>query len=285
MAAGEFAVAEKKLIKALDHRPDDSELWWSLMLCKCGFRNDAELEAGVKSKYESAADRELPPPPTPFDTSYCKNALKYATSTRRRDFVDRVSSELSDIWLEKRGKALKAPKTKVKAKPRQKRDNLSIAMYTTIALSAIGGVLGAYAVFDHATWALWTGYIAFIVFAVAAFILRMRYVKSGGSAMIPDLMFAVMFMAVAIVILIAGVVVGSRSVIILAVAILVLAVLVGGYRFMCNRSDKKSAASGKTNKKGNRSAYDRSNVIAAANNRANNKKKREVRNEYKDEDD
>lgn len=252
------------------------------MLCKCGFKSDDELIAAVKQKYESAADEGLPPPPTPFDTSYCKNALRYATSTKRRDFVDRVSGELSDIWQEKCGKALKAPKTNVKV--RTKKDNVGIAMYSSLGVAAVGGALSAYAIFEHATWALWSGFALLIMFSMAAFILRSTFKKSGGSIKIIDIAFVVMFFAVGIALMIGGYVRGMKSVVILAIAITVMAILVGGYRIAClfNVGGKKSA-NGRTTK-GNKAAYDRSNVAAKGQNK-NNKVKKEVKDVYKDEDD
>ena len=283
MAAGEFDVAEKKLIKALDHRPDDSELWWSLMLCKCGFKNDDELVSAVKQKYESAADEGLAPPPTPFDTSYCKNALKYATSTKRRDFVDRVSGDLSDIWQKKRGKTLRAPKTNIKT--RSKKDYIRAATFLSIAVAAVGGGISAYAIFEHATWALWTGFALLIMFTMAALILRMKFTKSGGTIKIIDITMILMFIAVGVALMVAGFTVGNRSIIILAIAILVLAILIGGYRIAClfNVGGKRTNKGRAT--KGNKAAYDRSNVVAATGKNKDNKVNKEVKDVYKDEDD
>ena len=282
LVAGDFATAEKKLIKALDHRPDDSELWWSLMLCKCGFKTDAELETAVKAKYESA-DADDPPPPTPFDTSYCKNALKYATNSKRKDFVERVSAELSDIWQAKGGKALKAPKTNIKTYTR--RDYLGIATYASTCVAAIGSGLAAYALFEHATWALWTGFALLIVFAAAAFVLRSFFFKAGGNPKAADIALIAVIAATGVVVLVAGIVIGSKSVIILAAAILVLAALIGCYRFLGGRkTNAKGTARKKTKGQNTKAAYDRS-FVAAAND--NNKKsvKKGTAHVYKDEDD
>ncbi|MDE7464222.1 MAG: heme biosynthesis HemY N-terminal domain-containing protein [Clostridiales bacterium] len=283
LAAGDFATAEKKLIKALDHRPDDGELWWSLMLCKCGFKSDEELETAVKAKYESA-DADAPPPPTPFDTSYCKNALKYGASPKHKDFVERVSAELSDIRQAKGGKALKAPKTNIKTY--SKRDYIGIATYASTGVAAVGSALAAYALFEHATWALWTGFALLIFFALAAFILRSFFVKSGGSAKAADISLVALFAATGVVILVAGIVIGSKSVIILAVAVMLLAALIGGYRFLGGRKTKptgtaKKGARGKSGK----AAYDRSNVVAATNDNKKKSAKKGGDHVYKDEDD
>lgn len=284
LAAGEFDVAEKKLIKALDHRPDDSELWWALMLCKCAFKNDDELVAAVKQKYEIAADEGLSPPPTPFDTSYCKNALKYATSTKRRDFVDKLSGELSDIWEKKRGKALKAPKTNIKA--RSKKDNLAVAAYSCVGIAAVGGGIAAYAIFAHATWALWTGFGLLIMFIMAAFILRSRLKKSSGSLNAIDVAMIIMFIAMGVAFMVGGLKRDMNSVVILSIAVLVTAILVGGYRIACilNIGGKKKKRK-KSDKRG-KAKYDRSNAVAAKNKQSKkDNAKREVKDGYKDEDD
>ncbi len=283
LAAGEFDVAEKKLIKALDRRPDDSELWWALMLCKFGFRNDAELESAVKAKYERAAENGDAPPPTPFDTSYCKNALKYAASSKRRDFVERVSAELNALWQSKRGKTLKAPKTDIKTFT--VRDKFRAALYTAITASAVGGGMGAYAIFEHETWALWTGFIILIVFSMTAFFIRRHLVKKYGEQLkLADILFISMFAAVGIAVLVSGAVVGSRSVLILGIAVLVLAALLGGYRIIASKPPRSAAArkSG-VNARANagKADGDRNNIASPS-----RKIKREKsQNEYQDKDD
>ncbi len=284
MAAGEFAVAEKKLFKALDNRPDDSELWWMLMLCKCGLRNDGELVDAVKAKYESAADTpDAPPPQTPFDTSYCKNALKYATTPKRREFVERVMSELSEIWQSKRGKPLKTPKTKVK--PSVKCDVSKIVLYAALAIAAVGGGLGAYALFAHVTWALWTGFILLILFSAAAFGARSRLVKKSHAPLIADILFIAMFAAVGTAITVAGAAVGSTSILILGIALLALAALLGVYRGLSG----KSRPSGQPRENGKsgpaRPSYDRANVKSSAKSETKNAKRSNNRNDYKDQDD
>lgn len=285
MAAGDFALAEKKLLKALDRRPDDGELWWSLMLCKCGIKSDGELESAVKQKYESAEGNN--PPPTPFDTSYCKNALKYSVSPKRKEFVERVSAELSEIWQAKGGKALKAPRTNVKTFTR--RDCLGVTVSAATAVAAVGGALGAYAVFEHATWALWTGFALLILFSFAAFFLRGAYVKHGGAHKIVDIALVAVFAATGAALLAAGVYIGSRSVIMLAAAILVMAALVAGYRFIGGgkRKDEsgKRSARGKSDASNKRAAYDRANVIAAPKDKSKKSAEKGRGNVYKDEDD
>ena len=284
MADGDFATAERKLIKALDHRPDDGELWWSLMLCKFGFKNDAELESAVKDKYNQAAENDESPPPTPFDTSYCKNAIKYATTNKRIDFVTRVNAELSDIWKEKRGRALKTktPKKKTYSKP----DVLKIALYATTCVAAVGGFLGAYSVFAHATWALWTGFILLILFSAAAFFIRGAYKKSGGTTKLADILLVAVFAATGAALLVAGIVKSNQNVIILAVAVLVLSVTLGVYRLLSGGRAEEKSGSRQSKKSGQKTkaAYDRSNVLAAQ--KDHNKKTGKGRqNVYRDQDD
>lgn len=238
LAAGEFDVAQKKLVKALDNRPDDSELWWLLMLCKFGFRNDDELKTAVRAKYEQAAETDAQPPQTPFDTSYCKNALKYATTQKRSEFVSNFCAELSEIWKQKRGKALKAPKTAVK--PRAAHDVSKILLYVFIALAFASGAIGAYALFSHTTWALWTGFISLIVFSAAAFIVRSRVAKRKGVPIFADIAFISVFAALGVAVIVAGAVIDSNSVLILGIAVLVLAALIAVYRFVGGRTKDKA---------------------------------------------
>ena len=104
LAAGEFDAAEKKLLKALDKRPDDSRLWWALFLCRRQCRDDGELSASLAAEFERAADDGERPPRLPFDDTACKNALAFDRDGRNRSVVEKIQNELSELWQAKRGK-------------------------------------------------------------------------------------------------------------------------------------------------------------------------------------
>ncbi len=266
MANGDFALARKKLMKALDNRPDDGDLWWAVMLCNCGFRTDSELEAAVKEKFTAAAEGNEPAPPSPFDTSYCKNALMFAKNTKHRDFVDRVNAELSEIWLQKRGRSLKLSRVKVK-KPMSRAGVLRCLTYAASGISAVGGVLAVYAIFAHATWALWSGFSILIAFTAAAVILRAYAQRYGTVPAFSAGLLIIMYTLVGTGLIIAGAVVSMKSVVILGAATVIAAAFIGLYRTLGGKrgdSRKTRIKRGSANSasgKPSRADYDRRNAV------------------------
>lgn len=266
LAAGEFDTAEKKLYKALEKRPDDSELWWCMMLCKCRFKNDDELEAGVKQKFAEAASAGKSVPPTPFDTTYCKNALSYATSTRRRDFVDRVNAELSELWREKSGKAYRPAKITQKRIYTQS-DFLRVATYVAIALAAVGAGLAVFGVYDVSSVPLWAGFIVFILMSVTAAGLWYFTKRAGGDAKYAVGILTAVFFAACAALLFVGWITANKPVVQISAAMVVIVALVGIVRMAFKRrrgkTDRSGGSGGKKSASAPRAEYDRQAVAQA----------------------
>lgn len=180
LAAGEFDAAEKKLLKALDKRPDDSRLWWALFLCRRQCRDDGELSASLAAEFERAADGGERPPHLPFDDTACKNALAFDRDGRNRSVVEQIQNELSELWQAKRGKPLKARRTASAYRPVDRASVLGGASYLIVLAVAVGAALIVYAVSTAARWALWTGAAVFVTSTVAMLAVRFLLKRAGG---------------------------------------------------------------------------------------------------------
>lgn len=167
LAAGDFELARKKLTKALDGRPNDGELWWALMLCKYRWKNDGEMETELEAQFIRAARSGAPAPSTPFDSVYCKNALAYSASTKRRDTVARINAKLSGIWEEERGKKLKLTEHKVKASRSGTLNIAAIVTYLILIVEVIGAGVAVCGVYVYVKWAQILGLTVFAACAVA----------------------------------------------------------------------------------------------------------------------
>lgn len=161
LAAGDFELARKKLTKALDNRPNDGELWWALMLCKYGWKNDEEMECDLTEQFTRAARSGAAAPSTPFDSAYCKNALAYSVGNKRRDMVARINSKLSGIWQEERGKKLRLTEPKVKQNRSGTISLYAVFTYLILLSEAVGAGVAAYGVYFYATTAQAIGLTVF----------------------------------------------------------------------------------------------------------------------------
>lgn len=262
LAAGNFSTAEKKLLKALDKHPDDGELWWAVMLCKFGYRNDGELESAVKAQFRECARSGEKAPSTPFESSYCKNALAYERGTRRREFVERLNGELAELWRAERGTTVKMTKPKPRRKPVDKCAVMRGCMYAAIALATVGGMLGGYSVYAQSRWAMYVGFITFMVFAVVSAALRYVVMRAGGSVKGALPLMVALFAFVCLFVLIGGLMNDNRVAVFGAAAVLVMILLFAtvGRVFMPKRDgkEKRRAGGGKTERKND---YDRSNAL------------------------
>ncbi len=267
LAAGDFSTAEKKLLKALDRRPDDGELWWTLMLCKCECRNDGELEKSVKAQFVECARSGGKAPSTPFESTYCKNALAYETGTRRREFVKKINAELFELWRAERGTGLKTAAVKPKRKPVDKCAVIRGCMYAAIAAATVGGMLGVYSVYAQSRWAMYVGFITFIVFAVASAALRYAVIRTGGNAKGALPLMISVFAFVCVSVLIGGLTTDNRIVVFISAAVLVMILLFAtvGRVFMPKRGGR-SAGNAKRGKAEREDVYDRSKVLAELDN-------------------
>ncbi len=254
---GDFALAEKKLLKALDSRPDDSELWWAIMLAKLRFRSDAELADGVKAKFAEAAERGEPPPPTPFETTYAMNAFRFAATSKRRDFAYALYAELSDIWKEKRGKPLKPLKLKIKTDGAQN-GFLKVATYVSIGLAAVGGAVGLIGLCLDVKWAVWVGFILLMLFVLTS--AGLRFIVKRDSAAPKGTLWMIfgLVIAVAIALAVIGLVTVNRTAVTVATVALVILALVGSFalayrkRAGANAGNKSKARSKNTAKPSSR---------------------------------
>ena len=234
LAAGEFDAAEKKLIKALDRRPDDGGLWWALFLCKQRCRDDGELRSSLVSEFGRAADDGAPPPKLPFDTTPCKNALGFDRDGRHRRFVGELHAELSDLWLSKRGRPLKGYKPTAEYRPKARCSALGFAAYALVALAALGAGLIVYGVSAAARWALWTGAVVFVLSTAASGAAGVPLKKRSGGAVAFGLLLGV-FGVFAVALVIVGSIAGLQyasliggGVFAVLVAFLLLKVFRGG---------------------------------------------------------
>lgn len=289
LAAGDFGVAEKKLYKALDNHPDDGELWWAIMLCKYGYRNDGELADAVRMKFVDCARAGIKPPQTALDSTYCKNALNFEKGTKRREFVERLNAELSELWQQERGTKIKLFAPKPKRKAVGKLEIMRAFMFTAIALLAVGGLIGVYSIYAESRWAMYVGFILFIICAITAAGLRIAIKRAGGNVRYTLLIIVVIFAFTCVAVFIGGLQTGSKATMYIAGAAVVMIVLFAGIEQFTNRDDAKSKrkdrARGRTEQK---SEYDRSQVTyvpryngksATSENNKNNKSNKERKNE------
>lgn len=268
LAAGEFATAEKKLLKALDLKPDDSELWWCLMLCRYGYTDDAALTAGLKAEFIKAADAGDNIPETPFDSTYCKNALLYSRDGKRRAFTERVNAELSELWREKTGRAvvLKVKEQKLVTRA----DVLSRCCYAAIAPAAIGAVMTVFGAFTVKLWAAVLGAVLTVAGLVVMLLLRYKARKAGKT---PKGVFAAMFTVLAFICIglyVSGLITANAHALRAAFAALVItAIAACALLFMRTRRRAREThasartASAKRGGQGKKAAYDRSYFSAA----------------------
>lgn len=285
LEAGDYLTAEQKILKALDNHPDDSELWWSMMLIKSGFKNDAELASAVRDRFAAAAENGGGVPETPFDTNYCRNALRYEEGGRKRTFIKNLYAELNAIWLAARGKKLKAPIPREKKIP----DVASIftaVEYAVVFLMVIGVWLVCYALLTYKTWALWTGFALVVVFALAAFIL-LRVLKKvgGGTGSVTVVLFTAIVLS-ALALLIVGVYCGYALITVMAGVVLAIAAAFGLYKLFARRRARFSGE--EETKNGNRPTRDPYELTRRANKNKTVKSSggplgKEVKDEYKDE--
>lgn len=295
LAAGKFAIAETKLIKALDAKPDDSELWWCLMLCRSGYSCDAALVEGLKEKVENAAKEGGKFPDTPFSSPYCQNALKYAADGKRRAFIDRVNAELTELWREKTGKTV-ALKTKEK-KLAEKHVVYSRFCYAVLALAAVGAVVTVYGVLKNAVLITAVGAILFAAGIATDTVLRFL-AKRAGKAPKGVLVADVALVTVTgIALLVVGMFGGSAATVrVASVMIVGAAVVAATMLFMRTRrralEGRAARGNADTRRSGNkyRPEYDRARLAARLDKNGQNAKKSHKKhnsedraeNEYKD---
>ena len=261
LSAGDFEVAEKKLFKALDYHPDDGELWWAVMLCKYGFRNDGELIESVKADFSECARSGKKPPQTPFDSTYCKNALSYEKGTRRREFVEKLNAELSELWQQERGTSLKLSAPRPKRKAVGKVEIMRGFMFAAMALLAVGGIIGVYSIYAESRWAMYVGFILFIVCAIAAAGLRLAVKRAGGDVRYTLLIIVVIFAFTCVAVLVGGWMMDSKATMYIAGAAVVIIVLFAGIEQFNNRKDDNKKRKRKSRGRGeSKSDYDRSRV-------------------------
>ena len=244
LEAGDFTAAEEKLLKALKFHPDDSELWWAMMLCKSGLRSDAELCERVKADFARAASAGENPPETPFGTSYCKNALRYETGGKKRGFIKKLYDDLSDMWFSVRGKKLHAPVPREKKLPDVEKILTGIA-YGAIALIAVGVWLVCYALIVWKVWALWTGFAIIVASALTAFILMRVLKKYGVESERPTTALFTVIVLSALALLTVGIIRRYRLIIIMASVVIAIAAAIGLYKLFSSKSAaKKNSGAG-----------------------------------------
>lgn len=234
LEAGDFALAEDKLIKALDYHPDDSELWWAMMLCKSKLSSDAELSAFVISEYKRAAENGESAPKTPLDTSYCKNALRYETDGRIRKKVQRIYDEVNELWLSVRGKSLSLRAPREKKLPDIGKI-LSVVEYVSIAMIAVGVWFVCYALLIYKVWALWTGFAVLVAFALAAFILVRVMNKLGVKTDNVSVALFTVIVLSALSLLVVGILRKYQMVVIMASVVLAIAAAIGLYKLFTRK--------------------------------------------------
>lgn len=260
LADGEFVKAENKLLKALDNRPDDSELWWSLMLCKFRFKSDDELKAELCARYESAAKSGEAAPESPFDSQYCKNALRYAINTKRRGFIDGVNAELSAIWERERGKPLHIKKTP-DYKPPKHIDYKKIVKPIAYAFAAAGAVLMVFALFLAVSTALTAGAIVFYVFATIGSCMNYLQKREARGARAALVSRVIIFIGLDVLVL--GIFYGVTLAIWLSAVVVGLTVLYMSLSRTLDRINKRVIEKQGNGKKSARPDYDRKNVAQA----------------------
>ncbi len=299
LSVGDFAKAEAKLFKALDNRPDDGELWWSVMLCKNHCRNDDELISSLKASFAAAAREGGTAPSTPFESTYCKNALRFERGQKRKDFVSALNAELSEIWAAERGRPLKVkpPKTVKKVKSANggigKAEIFRCLTYAAGGVSAVGGALAVYSIFALARRALWSGFVVFLVFAVMSVVFRRFTVRAGGNAKYALPLIVGVFAAVCVGLLIAGIVRHNRDVIIFSASVLVIIVMASAFRLTYNKFASRAVTRDKHAGDPTRDPIElasrgaQSNIKGSKNSKdfqgSEKSKMRTVDNEYKDD--
>lgn len=263
LANGDFELAEKKLLKAIDLKPDNADLWWALALCSAGCRNDGELAESVKAEYERSAERgNKKPPKTTLDGEYVKNAICYEKNGKHAEFVEKLNAELEALWKDRTGKAVSL---KVKRKK-----------YTSLA--TIHGRIGYVAVLFYAMfalsllWALAVVNVAVIVVSIigvaVTLILAIAFAlsakkKGKPTKAVGGLLFAVSTIA-SIAMIVVGALNGSKAVQTTATVLLVVTVIVGLCGVMTKvRRGASSFMQRKTERKelDTRPTYDRKRVV------------------------
>jgi len=247
LALGEFEAAERKLMKALDAHPDKGELWWLLMLCKSECRDDAELERVLKARFSQAAENGEAVPSTPFDSMYCKNAVKYAASEKYSEYIKRVNAELSEIWRAARGREVKLAAVKPKKHTDKTRVIRALVYAALIFAACFGGVgiVGA-AIVSNVMRTL--GFIVFGISVAAAVALYAAAKRSGSK---PRAAFAVLVGEVivfAIALAAVGLILAERAYLIAGGVILAVSLVVGSFvlsRYTARRAAEKAAAKSK----------------------------------------
>lgn len=291
---GDFKTAELKLLKALDNHPDDGELWWSVMLCKSGYRSDAELSDAVKKMFIAAAKTDGRVPPTPFESPYCKNALRYERDGRRAEYIKSLYSELEPVWLEYTHKHLPSPvsvkpmRTHTRAEVRY--NVLSALTYIGIAVALCFGILGVYGLYVSAAWAMWTGFVGLGACIAASFAARHAAVKAGGRVKASAALIVTVLTAVSFAVLGVGVIAGNRTASIIGGAalgiILAFAVTKIFMKARGNGGGNKSTASKSSNEK-NAAVSSRDPYLLARAARGDKgvkpNKNKGVENDYQDE--
>ncbi len=284
LEAGDFITAEEKLIKALEVRPDDSELWWAMMLAKSELKNDSELAVSVKNDFARAAKSGDGVPTTPFDTVYCKNALRYATDGKRRAFIKNLYAELNAVWLAARGKKMKPPVPRERKLPDIANIFLGIE-YAAIGLMVIGVWLLCFSLLMREEWALWTGFALLVVFALAAFIMMRVLKKTGVDASAPSVVLFTSIILSALALLIVGIFRGYDLISIMAGVVLAVAAAYGLYKLLArkkafahNRGKAENAGTRDPYELGRRAAKDKNNNRSGA-----KKPEKAVEDEYKDD--
>ncbi len=286
LSVGDFSKAEAKLFKALDNRPDDGELWWAVMLCKCRCRNDDELISSLKASFTAAARENRPVPSTPFESTYCKNALRFERGGKRLEFVSSLNAELSEIWAAECGKPLKVKPPKKVKNIKSAHDGIGKAeIYKYLAygaggVSAVGGVLAVYSIFALARWALWSGFIVFLVFAAASIVFRRLAKRAGGNAKYALALVVGVFAAVCVGLLVAGIVRHNRDVIIFSASVLVIIVMACSFNLTYKKFASR-AVNGNNREKS--STRDPIELASRGNQNLKKSNERTVDNEYKDD--
>ncbi len=244
LALGEFEAAERKLMKALDAHPDRGELWWLLMLCKSECRDDAELERVLKTRFSQAAENGEAAPSTPFDSLYCKNAVKYAASDRYSEYIKRVNAELAEIWRAARGREVKLAAVKPK-KHTDKTRVLRALVYAALIFAAVSGGVGIVGAAVESSVIRTLGFIVFGLCAAAAVALYTAAKRSGGK---PRAAFALLVgeaAVFAIALAVVGLIAAERAYSIAGGVILALALVVGSFvlsRYTARRAAEKVAS-------------------------------------------
>lgn len=245
LASGDFELAQDKFTKAMDVRAHDSELWWAVMLCKFKWRNDDELYAAVKQKFRAAAESGQSRPSTPFETSYCKNALLFDKTGRRAEFIEQLMREVAAEWLSIRGKPLKLT---IKS-ARSSADRLNVCTIIAFTVAIIGAVLAVVGIMIASKPLFWVGIGVFIAFAVVTTGLRFAVKKAGGNIRAAGALIIILAAMLCIVMLVIGLFYAVTTLVIIATVVLVIIAVGGAFNMAYKTRERRPTTRGARNSK------------------------------------